>query len=141
MKALLDTDVVLDLLLDRPPHAAPAARLFAAIERHALVGCLCATTGTTIHYLVARTVGTVESIGHIEKLLSLFDVAPVNRAVLEGALALPGFTDFEDAVLHEAARLSDADAIVTRNGDDFRTASLPIYSPAELLQMLGAISG
>jgi len=44
----------------------------------------------------------------------LFEVAPVNRLVLEEALT-DDFTDFEDAVIYESARHIGADCIVTRN--------------------------
>lgn len=48
------------------------------------------------------------------------------------------FPDFEDAVLHEAARLAGARAIVTRNEDDFRGATLGIDSPEDLEAALAA---
>ena len=73
----------------------------------------------------------------IEALLGLFEVAGVTRPVIDGALRL-GMSDFEDAVLHEAARLSDGDGIVTRNARDFKGASLRIYTPEELLSVLRA---
>jgi hypothetical protein len=63
----------------------------------------------------------------------------VDRQVLLNALDRP-FHDFEDAVLHEAAREVDATAIVTRNGGDFRHASLPVFSPEELLAAVVAAS-
>jgi hypothetical protein len=52
------------------------------------------------------------------ELLSLFEIAPVNRQVLKEAATSP-FADFEDAVLHEAARVAGSDGIVTRNASDF----------------------
>jgi hypothetical protein len=55
-------------------------------------------------------------------------------AVLEEALR--PFADYEDAVLHEAARGVNADGIVTRNPADFAKAALPIYSPQDLVQAL-----
>ena len=64
-------------------------------------------------------------------MLSLLEIAPVNKTVLEGALNLP-FKDFEDAVLHEAARLVDADVIVTRNTADFKHSIIPVRRPGEL---------
>ena len=136
MKVLVDTNVILDLLLDRAPYAAAAAQLFSLIERHALSGCLCATTLTTVHYLATKVVGRKKSLEEIRKLLRLFEVAPVNRAVLEAALGAEGFGDFEDAVLHEAARQSDADALVTRNEKDFKKAALPVYEPGELIGIM-----
>ncbi len=64
----------------------------------------------------------------------------MTRAVLQEALVLP-FADFEDAVLHEAARSGGAEAIVTRNQDDFRQATLAVYSPTDLLRILDAAEG
>jgi hypothetical protein len=51
-----------------------------------------------------------------------------------------GFADFEDAVVHEAARQAGAAAIVTRNGKDFVRSELPVFSPAELLAAMRAES-
>lgn len=138
MKVLVDTNVVLDLLLDRAPYAGEAAALFALVEHNVLAGCLGATTLTTIHYLAAKAVGRTQAMEQIRVLLRLFDIAPVNRAVLEAAAAADGFGDYEDAVLHEAARLSGADALVTRNQTDFGSGTLPVYGPGELLSLMGA---
>lgn len=135
MKVLLDTNIVLDLLMDRPPFADAAAEIFAKVEEGNLTGYLCGTTVTTIHYLAAKVIGTKQAGKEVEKLLMLFEVAPVNRAVLESALKA-GFSDFEDAVLHEAARHAGAEAIVTRNKKDFRKAKLPVYSAEELAAIL-----
>ena len=68
-------------------------------------------------------------------LLELFEVAPVSRTELAQALDA-GFGDYEDAVLHEAARAARAEAIVTRNEGDFGAAALPVYTPSALLERL-----
>ncbi len=44
--------------------------------------------------------------------------------------------DFEDAVLYEASCYAGVDSIVTRNGKDFKTALLPVFSPDELWQQI-----
>ncbi|RMD59608.1 PIN domain-containing protein [Candidatus Parcubacteria bacterium] len=135
MKVLFDTNVLLDLLLERSPFVAPAARLVARVERGELVGLLGATTVTTIHYLVAKVAGKDKAIEGVRNLLTIFAVAPVNRTVLELAES-SGFSDFEDAVLHEAGRLAGANAIVTRNPDDFKTGTLIVHTPAALEAIL-----
>ncbi len=135
---MVDTNVVLDLLLSRTPHVVNATQIFSLIERNVIAGCLGATTLTTVHYLATKAIGEQKARREIRKLLRLFEVAPVNRAVLEAALAAAGFRDFEDAVLHEAARQADADALVTRNESDFKTAALPVYEPRELLNIVQA---
>ena len=140
MKILFDTNVILDALLRRQPHDIPATQLLAAVECRQLTGLLAATTVTTIHYLATRAADRVQAQQHITRLLMLFSVAPVTQLVLADALLL-SFRDYEDAVLHEAARQAGAEGIVTRNGDDFSTASLPIYTPDELLNVLKAVPG
>jgi antirestriction protein ArdC len=46
--------------------------------------------------------------------------------------------DYEDAVLHEAARHAGAEAIVTRDLKGFARARLKLYAPDELLRFLAA---
>jgi predicted nucleic acid-binding protein len=76
-----------------------------------------------------------EASRHIQSLLSLFVIAPVNRLVLEHAIASK-FQDFEDAVLHAAACHAGAKYIVTRNVADFRNAKLPVFEPKEFINTL-----
>jgi predicted nucleic acid-binding protein len=137
LKALFDTNVVLDLLLDRAPHAETAAALVSRVERGELAGYLCATTITTVFYLATKAIGAKAAHEHIQKLLGLFEIAPVGRGVLESAMTA-GFDDFEDAVLYEAARHAGAYCIVTRNVRDFKRANLPIYVPHEFEAVLRA---
>lgn len=131
MKVLFDTNVVLDLLLARAPFASVAAALTARVEQQQIEGYLCATSLTTIHYLVAKTAGQKTAIQAIHTLLQLFKIAPVNQLVLAKA-AVSGFRDFEDAVLHESGCQCNAQILVTRNPKDFRLSQLLIQSPQEL---------
>ena len=135
MRVLFDTNIILDVLLDRPPFAEHAAYLLSLVERGEMTGFVCATSIMTIHYLIAKVLDSKEAIRHIRSLLSLFDIAPVNRVVIENALAAD-FSDFEDAVIHEAALHAGAKYIVTRNPKDFRKSKLPVFEPRQLLSML-----
>ena len=135
MKILFDTNIVLDVLLDRKPFADDAAYLFAAAQRGDLSGYLCSHTITTIYYLAKKAAGHKHAQAQVEKLLILFEIAPVNRNVLAGALASK-FDDFEDAVVHEAGMLVNAHGIVTRDDKGFKGASISVYSPAELAHII-----
>jgi len=135
LRVLFDTNVIVDLLLNRVPFADAAASLTAHVERGRLSGVVCATTITTVHYLVAKAVGSGAARAEVGKLLDLFEVAPVTRAVLESALE-HRMGDFEDAVVHESAREASVEAIVTRDLGDFASGDLAVYSPAEFLSML-----
>ncbi len=135
MKIIFDTNIVLDVLLDREPFSTPAALLFSKVEKGELFGYLCATTVTTIHYLIHKALGARQARKHVGNLLSLFEIAPVNRPVLEGALR-SRFEDFEDAVIHEASIHVNVDSLVTRDSIGFRRATVPVYSADELLRVL-----
>lgn len=135
MKLLFDTNVILDVLLDREPFSGDAEFLLSMVERSEIIGYICATTVTTIHYLATKALSRQAAIRHIRTLLSLFTIAPVNRIVLEGAAA-SDFNDFEDAVLHEAGIHAGAEYIITRNSLDFKKSKLPVFTPQELINMI-----
>jgi len=135
VRVLLDTNVVLDVLLEREPHVGVSAAVLAVVESGLVTGLLGATSVSTICYLVEKALGARRARKHVETLLSLCEIAPVGEDVLREALAL-GFADYEDAVLHEAARHAKAQGIVTRDQQGFKRAQLPVYTPGELLALL-----
>jgi predicted nucleic acid-binding protein len=137
VRVLFDTNVILDVLLARTPHVGPATALLDRVAAKQLDGLLGATTLTTIHYLATKAVGAAPAQRHLRTLLGLFDVAPVTRAVLTDALDLD-LPDYEDAVLHEAARHAGAEAIVTRDSKGFTRGRLKVYAPEELLRFMQA---
>jgi predicted nucleic acid-binding protein len=132
MRVLFDTNVVLDVLMERDPHARAAAQLMSLVDQGHLEGYLCATTVTTVHYLAAKSLGAKRAASLVATLLDVFRIAPVDGEVVAEALGL-GFGDFEDAVIHEAAVLVGATAIVTRNGRDFKGATIAVFDPNEML--------
>ena len=135
MKALLDTNIVLDVLLERRPHAEKAIEVFDLAETGRITASLCATTVTTIDYILTKSLPETDSRLLLGRMLQLFDVAPVNRFVIDQALA-SRIPDFEDAVLDQAARHAGIDVIVTRNVRDFAKARTKVCDPAEFLAML-----
>lgn len=132
MRVIVDTNVVLDVFLARKPFAPDAARVFALTEQSRIEAWICATTVTTVDYLLSQSLPRSKAREALRMLLSIFDVAIVNKPVLERALASP-MKDFEDAVLAEAGVLAGAKVVVTRNARDFSRASIPALTPQEFL--------
>ncbi|OEU59048.1 MAG: twitching motility protein PilT [Desulfobulbaceae bacterium S3730MH12] len=139
MKILFDTNIILDVLLDRKPFSENGAYLLSKVERSEINGLVCATTVTTIHYLLSKYLTRKEAITSIKSIMALFEVASVNRLVIENALESK-FSDFEDSVLHESARHAGAEYIVTRNIKDFTKSKIPAYTPTEFLSMIESLS-
>ena len=135
MKILFDTNVILDVMLLRKPFFKISSLLIAEAEQKNISGYVCATTLTTIHYLVEKSLNREQAHSKIENILNIFDVAEVNKSIIESAL-LSGFSDFEDSVLHESARRNGIEGIVTRNSRDFTLSKIPVYDPEELLKII-----
>ncbi len=135
MKVLIDANVVLDVLLDRKPLVQSAAKIFALTEQSQLESCLCATTVTTVDYLLSQALEKSQARSASRRLIELFEIAPINRIVSEEALR-SRITDFEDAVLEQAAHLVGAQAILSRDARGFKKSRVKVLDPAELLASL-----
>jgi predicted nucleic acid-binding protein len=140
MRALLDINVILDAMLQRPPWHQEAD---AILQAASLGQVTCATTGlslATIFYIGRRIVGTAAARAAVRKYLAAFVILPIDKQTLLDADALPG-NDLEDNILIAVAVTASLDAIVTRNVADFSHSPLPVWEPAELLKRLAGVSG
>ncbi len=135
MKILIDTNIVLDLILERQPFVENAILLFEQIERGNLAGYIAATTITNVFYIIRKIEGREVALAAIHRLLIGLQLCAVDRQTIETALSL-GLKDFEDSIQLACATLDQLDAIVTRDPKDFSSSNLPIYSPTELLTQL-----
>ena len=136
MRVLVDTNIVLDGLLEREPFVRDAKALIEAIEVEQIEGYVTATTLTNIFYTVRRQTRSIELARQaVSETLALMEVCPVNRHILEAAFA-SNLRDFEDAVQLACAMALRLDAIITRNAQDFVGATLPILPASELLESL-----
>ena len=132
---LIDIDVILDVLTKREPFYAPAANLWVKVEKKRIHPYLASHTITTIFYLVRKAKGKKMARKSIRDLLSIFEIAPVDRSTLLLALE-SGFADFKDAVQYAAAKQVSADFIVTRNIKDYKNSDIPVASPEIFLATL-----
>jgi len=139
LKILIDINVILDVLLNRTAFVEESARVMGMVERGIIEGYLCATTLTTLDYLMTKASDKATARVGVRRLLTLFQIAKVNAAVLEMAID-SGFDDFEDAVQYHAGVIRGIDGLVTRNPRDYRGADLPVYLPGELLALV-AVDG
>jgi predicted nucleic acid-binding protein len=137
MRILLDTDVLLDLMLDRPGFADAAAILWQAHEQERLEAYVSAITPVNVYYIARKLKGAEIARQAVRDVVTTLRVCPLDHAALVGALDLP-FADYEDAVQHASAVALQLDGIVTRNTEDYRGATITIYSPVELAKQFSA---
>lgn len=127
---LIDTDVLIDVALDRKPHSEAACELLDRLERRPGSAFIAWHTAANFYYLVASKRGSADTRRFLSELLGYVGVAPVDTAVLRFATTLP-MSDFEDAMQVAAARACKAQQIVTRNVRDYRLSPIPAITPRE----------
>jgi predicted nucleic acid-binding protein len=136
LSLVIDTNVILDVILDRAPWANEGALVLDATARGAARGFVASHAVTTVHYLVTRALGRGPANTAVSDLLEILDVVPLESSDFHRAQAL-GLGDFEDAVQVAACLRADATYLVTRNAKDYRGAPVEILSPGEVLGILG----
>lgn len=135
MRVLLDTNVVLDSLLQRPPWHDEADAILRAADRREVVCVLTALSIANMFYIGRRFVGTDQARADIRVCLHRFEVLSVDRQTLLDADVLLG-NDFEDNIQTATAITAEVDGIVTRDPSGFVHSPVPVWSPAELLLRL-----
>jgi predicted nucleic acid-binding protein len=133
MKVMIDTNVFLDVLLDREPHAEASAALLSLCENKKLIGFLSATSATDIFYLVRRALHSNEeaykALGHVLDIAKVCSVT--NEDVLQAYQRKAA--DFEDCLLATCAKANGCDYIATRNKQDFSGCDIEPREPVEFL--------
>ena len=132
---LLDTDVLIDVALDRHPHADPAAELLDRIEHGAEAAFVAWHSLSNLYYLVAPALGGVSARDFIVDLTRFVAVAATDTDSIRYAAALP-MADFEVAMQVAAARACGARHIVTRNVRDYARSPIRAVAPQEAVSGL-----
>ena len=134
MKAMVDLNVLMDILQKREPFFASAAALCEWGEKEGQVLAVAAHAMTTISYIVRKMAGARAEEEALKWLLDSFEIVPADVSVFRRAMSL-GISDYEDAVVAASAEAWKCDYIVTRNIADFAKSSIPAIQPAEFLAM------
>ena len=135
MKILIDTNIAIDALLKRQPFLTSSVEVL-GLSKLGIALFLSASTITDIYYIISRTLKNKKTaMSLIKSLLATVDIAAVTGNEIHQAISLD-WGDFEDAVQYAVGESIAVDYIVTRNKNDFASASLPIVNPDELLALL-----
>jgi len=130
----LDTNVVIDFLIDRKPHSHYAAKLFDFSYKKRAKLYLAAVSFNNMYYLLRKLSSHKEAIKTLTALEDLVETMDTNAAAIQQALQ-SDFKDFEDAIQYYSAFSNKRiHGIVTRNGSDFKNSKIPVWSPEQALK-------
>lgn len=137
MKILLDTNIVLDVLLERAEWLAEAEILWEASSDGRLSSYMTASSVTDIDYISRRLVGSERARQLIRRCLDDLRIIGVTADLIEAAYARGG-TDFEDDLQIVCAGAVQLDKIVTRDAAGFANSPIPVLTPTELIALLSS---
>ena len=139
MKVLIDTNVVLDVLLNRSEFFVDSRTIFELVEKKQIFGCITASAITDIFYILKKEIKNIETVYQaIEKIAAIFFIAQVSETSISNALTLR-WRDFEDAVQFVAAKENDVTCIITRNKSDYETSDIQCISPIDFIVQINEI--
>ena len=134
-KVLLDTDVVLDLLLKRPPFDRDALVLFQWAEQGRLEIGVSALSFSNIFFIARKILNRDKALDLLNLLDDLVQTCPVGQSTIRLALQSK-FVDFEDAIQHFCALEAGIPTLVTRNVRDYAKSELAIHTPDSFVKLL-----
>lgn len=134
MVALIDTNVVLDALLQRTPHNESALAVLERCAAGEIDGYLAFHSLSILWYVLRRNPETRRR--WLLETCDILTVAGASHDAAVRAIMQEDFADFEDCLQEKCAEAVDADYIVTRNTADFAVSSIPAVLPEAIIKML-----
>lgn len=136
MRLMIDTNIILDVLLEREPFYMYSKAVLELCEGRKINGFISASTATDIFYLVRKALQSTDeaykALGNILNIVKILTVTndDVNSAFIQRA------HDFEDCLLATCAESNKCDGIVTRSKKDYLTFGITLYSPEEITGLI-----
>lgn len=133
MKVLIDTNVILDVLCDRPDFAEASSKVWKYCEINQIEGYISALSIPNIVYILRKELTPEKTLKLIQQIMMIFEIAELKASDLKNAAEILT-SDFEDAVQMCCASRIKADYIITRNIRDFKDSKGPALKPSEFLE-------
>ncbi|MDR2063750.1 MAG: PIN domain-containing protein [Candidatus Nomurabacteria bacterium] len=110
-RVMVDTNVAVDLLMQRPRFVEDARRIF---YDKSLKICIATNSVTDVYYIVAKNSNKTTAHAVVSDLLMLCEILPVTGEDCRQALSSP-ISDYEDAILDECAARNNIKYLITRD--------------------------
>lgn len=132
MVLLIDANIILDVLLNRPEFVKDSALIWKLCETESAKGYVSALTFANLVCIMRKQLDPEKIKEVYQKLSLIFEFADFSVSDLTHAIEL-NWKDFEDAVQSVTAERIHADYIITRNVRDFTQSRVMAFTPSELL--------
>jgi predicted nucleic acid-binding protein len=134
MQILIDTNIILDAILERNPFDIDAYNILKLAEQEKINAYLAVFSITDIYYFISKNLAHEDRIKAIKALFNIMDVVSVSKKDIVKAMSFIEFTDLEDALQMQCLKKIKGDFIITRD-KNFQKITDKAISPRDFLQM------
>ncbi|QTE23172.1 type II toxin-antitoxin system VapC family toxin [Polaribacter cellanae] len=124
----IDTNIVVDLLLERKPFYKYAEKIFTLSDEGKLKLVVSALTIANTHYIISNLKSKELAREAIAKFKVLVEIISLSDKIIELALSDVTFPDFEDGLQYYSAIDANCAFIITRDLKDFKNSALPVMT-------------
>src|SRR6185369_14380031 len=132
----VDTNVLLDLLIDRNPFPDITSTFFERASKSKGRLYVASASFNNIYHIIRRHSSRAKALELITYLSELVEILAIDNKIINRAIK-SDFNDFEDAIQYYCALSNpEIEAIITRNEKDFKKSTLPIFNTQTALSLL-----
>lgn len=142
MKLFLDTNILIDFIIERDEFYLPAASIISYASDGTVEVIASSLTMINANYICRERCKMPEKIFRkkIDFLRTFMGVCDVNAEDIYNAYD-KRWKDFEDGVQYYCANRNSSDYLVTRNSKDFEESATPAIAPDEAIGIIKTLTG
>jgi predicted nucleic acid-binding protein len=135
MALLIDTNIVLDWILERRPLAESAKRVIELCISGDIHGFLAAHTILNIFFIIRKEKSVAERKEILLMLCDCFEIIDVEKSMIVAVLENEKWQDLEDGLQMQCAMHEKPDYIITRNIKDLVHSEVKALLPEDFLKI------
>ena len=133
-KLLIDCNILIDWLTDRPPFSSYADKLLVLIENNIVEGFVSPLTLSNTYYILRKHTNKRIANEFLNDVKNLFRIIGITKGITLSAIE-NRYKDFEDDLHYQTAIKNNIDFIITRNKTDFLKDKIHIMTAEEYLEL------
>ena len=134
MKIFVDTNIFIDILLNREPFINDAVMVYRLCENNLIDGYIAPTTINNIYYIYRKAKEIEKIKEYLADISTVFTVATLDSQSIQKANKLQ-ISDYEDALQYAMALANGCEYLITRNIKDFKHMEhLKVVTPEKFLE-------
>jgi predicted nucleic acid-binding protein len=134
-KIFVDSDTLLDVLLNREPFLKSAQVLLELGFEKPKELCTSALIIANVHYMVTKAFSKTVAKEQLTILAQILTVLPFDEPDIILALKSE-HVDFEDTVQYHIAKKSECDLIISRNTKHYKKFDIPVLTAEQFLRTI-----